>query len=103
MDLPSSEDTTKTFSRWYDFLPIIVYVCDSVGNLTYANHQWYSYTGGEDIRLCDWGSYIHPDDKEHTLRQWTLALQEKNTLIDDTSEIREQIRQFIANKERRRW
>lgn len=59
-------------------VPSIVWSADSDGTITYANEQWYEYTGlTPEENARDWlNLVVHPDDRERCGDNWRRALRE---------------------------
>ena len=72
--LRESEDRFKSL---INSGPILMWTCSPDGQYDFLNAQWVTYTGiPEADQLGDgWLLHIHPDDHEHTMKNWRHALQ----------------------------
>jgi two-component system CheB/CheR fusion protein len=57
-------------------IPSIVWIADPGGQVTYANDQWYEYSGlSPEDNVRDWPSLVlHPDDFERCRDHWARSL-----------------------------
>lgn len=57
-------------------MPHIVWIADPLGEISFVNRAWFGYVGRPlEGSLTDaWTAAIHPDDRESTLRAWSLSL-----------------------------
>jgi PAS domain S-box-containing protein len=58
-------------------MPQIVWSARPDGALDYYNQRWFSYTGAtlEQTQGWGWGSVLHPDDLQNTIRVWNHSVQ----------------------------
>jgi PAS domain S-box-containing protein len=65
------------FRALAEALPQLVWTADPTGAIEWFNRRWYEYTGapqgtGEG---WSWDRVTHPDDMEHTLKNWRKGLE----------------------------
>ena len=73
--LRESEERFRTMA---DNSPIIIWVSDATGNLTFANRAYIEFCGVslENLPAFDWSQRIHPEDRERYLETFSAALRE---------------------------
>lgn len=66
-----------------DMLPMILWVGDSTGSITYMNRYWQEHTGLTADVLIDkgWGMAIHPEDIEIFLSEWKNAVRSERPFV----------------------
>ena len=54
-----------------------MWTCSPDGQYDFLNAQWVTYTGIPEADQLgdDWLQHIHPDDREHTMKDWRHAVQ----------------------------
>lgn len=58
-----------------DSVPGIAWSADDEGNLDYVNARWTEMTGAPvPMTAADWSRYIHPDDRDSSLKRWVEAV-----------------------------
>lgn len=59
-----------------DMIPQHVWTTDANGYHSYFSRRWFDYTGAsfEDTEGEGWVLYLHPDDRERTMRRWEESL-----------------------------
>ena len=62
-----------------DAVPSMTFEGDAQGNNTFSSDQWCRYTGmtAEETAGTGWAKAVHPDDLQESIRQWTLAMDQK--------------------------
>jgi PAS domain S-box-containing protein len=78
--LPFNEDSRLKFL--VDSISEMVWEADADGDITYANYNFYSYTGqdiGSDVSDT-WQKLLHPEDTEAFLDAWHHSLKSKQPL-----------------------
>lgn len=71
--LRSSEAYFRTLA---DTMPVLVFVTDASGGVTYTNRRYQEFTGlsAEALAGEGWRQAVHPDDSAEAARRWTAAL-----------------------------
>lgn len=72
--LPFNEDSRLKFL--VDSISEIVWEADMAGDITYANYNFYAYTGqdiGSDV-TGTWQKFLHPDDTDAFMTAWQHSL-----------------------------
>ena len=87
-ELRQSEERFRTLAN---AMPAIVWLTSANGNAVYFNDRTYEYTGKSHKELADfgWGDFVHPDDKNETLRIWNNSLR-----TGENYEVKFRIRRF---------
>lgn len=59
-----------------DMIPQHIWTTDAKGYHSYFSRRWFDYTGAafEETEGEGWLQYLHPDDRERTLRRWEESL-----------------------------
>ena len=70
-------DREEQLLRMIDGVPQVAWSLTASGHFDYVNSRWKEMTGSEPPDTAeDWRPFIHPDDADHTLDKWRLALAE---------------------------
>ncbi len=72
-------DSVTLFRTMADTVPVIIWMTDTDGRMTYFNKQWTSTTGlpAESARENDWTNNIHPEDLPEFLLRWAETVRDK--------------------------
>lgn len=64
------------FNFLADNIPVIAWIAQPDGSVTYFNKRWYEYTGLKEDRssLDQWHDIVHPDDKEAMVAAWNNSV-----------------------------
>jgi PAS domain S-box-containing protein len=56
--------------------PVMIVASDALGNATFFNRTWLDFTGRsmEQELGCGWLENVHPEDRDHTLKQYGQSL-----------------------------
>ncbi len=75
--LKKSEEGFKTL---INSGPILMWTCTPDGQCDFLNAQWVEYTGIPETEQLgsNWLQQIHPDDHEHTTKDWQAAVESGN-------------------------
>ncbi|EMR02591.1 PAS domain-containing sensor histidine kinase [Cesiribacter andamanensis] len=62
-----------------DVVPLLIWITEPNGNVSYFNSRWYAYTGQgtEESLAWGWQRSLHPDDLQYTLQAWEKALRQE--------------------------
>jgi len=60
-----------------DMIPQNIWTTDAEGRHTYFSRGWYEYSGAahEDSHGEGWLEFLHPEDRERTLKRWRHSLE----------------------------
>jgi two-component system CheB/CheR fusion protein len=63
------------YQRVVDLVPSMLWAADASGTITYANEQWYAYTGLPTTMppAEQFAAILHPDDRDAFLQAWDAA------------------------------
>ncbi|BAZ52967.1 putative chemotaxis response regulator [Nostoc sp. NIES-4103] len=79
-DRKLAEDALRASEEQYRILtevsPLVIWMANSDGNITYCNQYWLDYTGLTMAQTVGhgWVSVIHPDDRDRVLHIWQQAV-----------------------------
>jgi PAS domain S-box-containing protein len=70
-------ESEARFRELADAMSQIVWTAKADGSLDYFNRRSFEYTGMTPEETCErgWASVMHPDDRQASLAQWTMALE----------------------------
>lgn len=79
-------ESESRFRTTVNSAPIIIWVADANEEQVYSgcnffNQRWHEFTGhnSEEPLVCDWISYVHPDDAERCLETYQEAFRQVST------------------------
>lgn len=89
--LASLQESEDRFRSLVDNLPLMIWIIDTEGKITFANRYWSEFTGHpiDEIYSPKGGEGIHPDDSERLVESW---LQTSATHLPYHSEYRRRYR-----------
>lgn len=70
------KESESHFRQLSNVIPNKVAHTDSEGNYVYFNQSWLDYTGVgmDELRNDGWLKFIHPDEREESIRKWKRSL-----------------------------
>ncbi|WP_114949111.1 sensor histidine kinase [Microvirga calopogonii] len=69
-------ESQERFRNLTNLIPIFVWSVDPVGAITFANEQWFTYTGITDEPPDQWPDLVFaPDERDPNVTNWQRALQ----------------------------
>jgi PAS domain S-box-containing protein len=70
-------ESEERFRFMAESMPQKVFTATPDGQRDYFNPQWFEYTGAsfEQVKNWGWTQFLHPDDKEETLRRWKHSIE----------------------------
>ncbi len=65
----------QSFPVMMDNLPGLIAAMDQAGRLEFVNQAVSDFFGKTVEELGDWGSLVHPDDREHVISMWRRSIE----------------------------
>jgi PAS domain S-box-containing protein len=65
----------EKFHQLAESMPQIVWTAEPDGRLDYYNERWYEYTGMSRAGGESWEPYVHPEDIERVVSEWSGAVE----------------------------
>lgn len=62
-----------TFKQFAEYMPVIIWVADSGGEIIYYSRKFYEYAGRHTATCWD---LMHPDDRPLVERAWNACIEE---------------------------
>ncbi|MGB7843022.1 MAG: PAS domain S-box protein [Salinimicrobium sp.] len=74
-------ESEKNLRAVIDTVPVIIWITDEVGESTYLNSNWYTYTGQskEENSKMGWLACVHPEDRENVMQKFLKSLERKES------------------------
>ncbi len=72
----------QSFRLMVDGLPGLITSMDAAGELQFVNQPVSDFFGKTAEELRDWGSLVHPDDREHVVAMWRRSDRDRSALRD---------------------
>lgn len=67
--------TEARLREYLEAMPVMAYIADAEGNVTYYNRQWLEYTGASpEAPMDEWQPAVHPDHLERTMKRWMHSI-----------------------------
>jgi PAS domain S-box-containing protein len=81
--LQNLRESEERFRTMADTAPVMIWMCDPRGSVTYLNQTWLDFTGvrNEAALGNDWKQLVHPDDLTEMMAQLHTALRTRTFLV----------------------